>query len=192
MGSQTVWLPTVLYTALIRLQLNDFTAQECVIAVFGDKFKRPSKHKYYGLIYRHLNKLVGMGLLNRRSVGNKWFRPNYVKAQLFDEATFREDLLGPQVPVTQVEQKAVVEVRNEGLRELEARARSYRFELQEYQATFAEYCELRTDFPALEKTIENVLRNTCQEYRGLRGRLAAVEEVLRALDKKGGRGISPD
>ncbi|MFQ1929179.1 hypothetical protein ACK34T_06630 [Aeromonas veronii] len=184
MGSQTVWLPTVLYTALIRLQLNDFTAQECVIAVFGDKFKRPSKHKYYGLIYRHLNKLVGMGLLNRRSVGNKWFRPNYVKAQLFDEATFREDLLGPQVPVTQVEQKAVVEVKDEvrkGLEELEAKAKSYRFEIQEYQATFAEYNELRADFPALEKTIENALRHTCQEYRSLRGRLAAVEEVMRAL-----------
>ena len=184
MGSQTVWLPTVLYTALIRLQLNDFTAQECVIAVFGDKFKRPSKHKYYGLIYRHLNKLVGMGLLNRRSVGNKWFRPNYVKTPLFDKVTFQEDLPSSEVPVTPVEQKAVVEVRNEGLKELddlEAKARAYRFEIQEYQATFAEYCELRTDFPALEKTIENVLRNTCQEYRGLRGRLAAVEEVMRAL-----------
>ncbi|TNI10784.1 hypothetical protein [Aeromonas veronii] len=189
MGSQTVWLPTVLYTALIRLQLNDFTAQECVIAVFGDKLKRPSKHKYYGLIYRHLNKLVGMGLLNRRSVGNKWFRPNYVKAQQFDEVAFREDLLGPQVPVTQVEQKAVVEVRNEGLKELddlEAKARAYRFEIQEYQATFAEYCELRADFPALQTTIENVLRHSCKEYRLLRGRLAAVEEVMRAL----GRSIS--
>ena len=117
MGSQTVWLPTVLYTALIRLQLNDFTAQECVIAVFGDKLKRPSKHKYYGLIYRHLNKLVGMGLLNRRSVGNKWFRPNYVKTPLFDKVTFQEDLPSSEVPVTPVEQKAVVEVRNEGLRE---------------------------------------------------------------------------
>ena len=184
MGSQTVWLPTVLYTALIRLQLNDFTAQECVIAVFGDKLKRPSKHKCYGLIYRHLNKLIGMGLLNRRSVGNKWFRPNYVKAQLFDEVSFREDLLGPQVPVTQVEHKPVVEVKDQvrkGLEELEARARSYRFELQEYQATFAEYCELRTDFPALETTIDNVLRHTSQEFQSLRGRLAAVEEVLRTL-----------
>lgn len=183
MGSQTVWLPTVLYTALIRLQLNDFTAQECVIAVFGDKLKRPSKHKHYGLIYRHLNKLVGMGFLNRRSVSNKWFRPNYVKTPLFDKVTFQEDLPSSEVPVTPVEQKVVVEVRNEGIKVLEARARSYRFELQEYQATFAEYCELRTDFPALEKTIENALRNTCQEYRGLRGRLAAVEEVMRALGK---------
>ncbi|MNZ08045.1 hypothetical protein D3C78_248380 [compost metagenome] len=184
MGSQTVWLPTVLYTALIRLQLNDFTAQECVIAVFGDKLKRPSKHKCYGLIYRHLNKLVGMGLLNRRSVGNKWFRPNYIKAQLFDEVSFREDLLGPQVPVTQVEHKPVVEVKDEvrkGLEELEAKAKSYRFEIQEYQATLAEYNELRADFPALEATIDNVLRHTSQEFQSLRGRLAAVEEVLRAL-----------
>lgn len=183
MGSQTVWLPTALYTALIRLQLNDFTAQECVIAVFGDKLKRPSQQKRYGLIYRHLNKLVGMGLLNRRSVGNKWFRPNYVKAQLFDGVTFLEDLLGPVIPVTQVGHKPVVEVRNEGIKVLEARARSYRFELQEYQATFAEYCELRTDFPALEATIDNVIRRTCKEYRCLRGRLSAVEEVMRALGR---------
>ncbi|MGL5842253.1 MAG: hypothetical protein ACRCYK_10710 [Aeromonas hydrophila] len=196
MSSQTVWLPTALYTALIRWQLNDFTAQECVSAVFGDKIERLSQQRRYGLIYRNLNKLVDMGLLNRRSIGRKWFRPNYVKTQLFDEVTFREYLLDPEVPVTQVEQKAVVEMRNEGLEELEeleARARSYRFELQEYQATFAEFCELRTDFPALEKTIENVLRHTCKEFRCLRGRLSAVEEVMKALDKKGGgRGISPD
>ncbi|EQC05480.1 hypothetical protein K931_04547 [Aeromonas salmonicida subsp. pectinolytica 34mel] len=83
--------------------------------------------------------------------------------------------------MTQVEQKPVVEVRNEGSKVLEARARSYRFELQGYQATFAEYCELRTDFPALEATIDNVLRHTCKEFRSLRGRLAAVEEVMRAL-----------
>lgn len=87
--------------------------------------------------------------------------------------------------MTQVEQKTVVEVRNERLRELEARARSYRFELQEYQATFAEFCELqlRTDFPALETTIDNVIRHTCKEFRSLRGRLAAVEEVMRALGR---------
>ncbi|MFM5622418.1 hypothetical protein ACET62_20745 [Aeromonas veronii] len=184
MGSQTVWLPTVLYTALIRLQLNDFTAQECVIAVFGDKLKRPSKHKCYGVIYRNLNKLVGMGLLNRRSVGNKWFRPNYVKTPLFDKVTFQEDLPSSEVPVTPVEQKAVVEVKDEvrkGLEELEAKAKSYRFEIQEYQATLAEYNELRADFPELEATIDNVLRHTSQEFRCLRGRLAAVEEVMRAL-----------
>jgi hypothetical protein len=181
MGSQTVWLPTALYTALIRLQLNDFTAQECVIAVFGDKIERLSQQRRYGLIYRNLNKLVDMGLLDRRNVGNKLLRPNYIKTAMFDEVIFREYLLDPEVPVTQVEQKAVVEARNEGIKVLEARARSYRFELQEYQATFAEYCELRTDFPALETTIDNVLRHTCQEFRFLRGRLAAVEEVMREL-----------
>ena len=86
--------------------------------------------------------------------------------------------------MTQVEQKAVVEVKDEvrkGLEELEAKAKSYRFEIQEYQATFAEYNELRADFPALEATIDSVLRHTSQEFRCLRGRLAAVEEVLRAL-----------
>ncbi|MDM5073842.1 MULTISPECIES: hypothetical protein [Aeromonas] len=186
MSSQTVWLPTALYTALIRLQLNDFTAQECVSAVFGDKIEHLSQQRRYGLIYRNLNKLVDMGLLNRRSIGRKWFRPNYVKTPLFDEVTFREYLLDPEVPVTQVEQKAVVEVRNEGLKELddlEAKARAYRFEIQEYQATFTEYSELRADFPALQTTIENVLRHSCKEYRVLRGRLAAVEEVMRALGK---------
>ncbi len=181
MGSPTVWLPTALYTALIRMQLNYFTAQECVIAVFGDKIERLSQQRRYRLIYRNLNKLVGMGLLNRRSVGNKCPRPNYSKTAMFDEVTFQEYLLDPEIPVTQVEQKAVVEVRNEGIKVLEARARSYRFELQEYQATFAEYCELRTDFPALEATIDNVLRHTCKEFRSLRGRFAAVEEVMRAL-----------
>ena len=61
MGSQTVWLPTVLYTALMRLQLNDFTAQECVIAVFGDKLKRPSKHKYYGPVRTNFSKIIILG-----------------------------------------------------------------------------------------------------------------------------------
>lgn len=183
MGSQTVWLPTALYTALIRLQLNDFTAQECVTAVFGDKIERLSQQKRYGLIYRNLNKLVGMGILDRRNVDNKYLRPNYIKTAMFDEVSFQEYLLDPEIPATQVEQKAVVEVRNEGIKVLEARARSYRFELQEYQATFAEYCELRTDFPALETTIDSVLRHTCQEFRSLRGRLAAVEEVMRALGR---------
>lgn len=183
MGSQTVWLPTALYTALIRMQLNDFTAQECVIAVFGDKIERLSQQRRYGLIYRNLNKLVDIGILDKRNVGNKCLRPNYIKTAMFEEVTFQEYLLDPEIPVTQVEKKAVVEVRNEGLRELEARARTYRLELQEYQATFAEYCELRTDFPTLETTIDNVLRHTCQEFRFLRGRLAAVEEVMRALGR---------
>ncbi|MFB2908081.1 hypothetical protein ACE1BH_24750 [Aeromonas jandaei] len=184
MGSQTVWLPTALYTALIRLQLNDFTAQECVLAVFGDKTGYLLQKKRYGLIYRHLNKLVAMGLLGRRDVGNKWLRPNYVKTPLFDEVTFREDLLGQEAQVTQVEQKPDAEMRNEGLKELddlEAKARAYRLEIQEYRATFAEYSELRVDFPALETTIDNVLRHACQEFRSLRGRLAAVEEVMREL-----------
>ena len=35
MDSQTVWLPTALYTALIRLQLDDFAAIECVNAFLG-------------------------------------------------------------------------------------------------------------------------------------------------------------
>lgn len=178
MSSQTVWLPTALYTALIRWQLNDFTAQECVSAVFGDKIERLSQQRRYGLIYRNLNKLVGMGLLNRRSVGNKCLRPNYSKTAMFDEVTFQEYLLDPEIPTTQVEQKA-----GKGLEELEAKARAYRFEIQEYQATFAEYCELRADFPALQTTIENVLRHSCKEYRVLRGRLAAVEEVMRALGR---------
>ncbi len=64
MNAQTVWLPTALYTALIRLQLNNFTAQECVIAVFGDKIERLSQQRRYGLIYRNLKRLVDMGLLD--------------------------------------------------------------------------------------------------------------------------------
>ncbi|WP_187172445.1 MULTISPECIES: HalX domain-containing protein [Aeromonas] len=86
--------------------------------------------------------------------------------------------------MTQVEQTPVVEVKDEvrkGLEELEAKAKSNRFEIQEYQATFAEYNELRADFPALEATIDSVLRHTSQEFQTLRGRLAAVEEVMRTL-----------
>lgn len=63
MGSQTVWLPTALYTALIRLKLDDFTATGCVSAVFGDKIERLSQQRRYGLIYRNLNKLVDNGSL---------------------------------------------------------------------------------------------------------------------------------
>jgi hypothetical protein len=37
MSSQTVWLPTALYTALIRWQMDDFTAIGFVNAIFGDK-----------------------------------------------------------------------------------------------------------------------------------------------------------
>ncbi|MGL5396292.1 MAG: hypothetical protein ACRDBQ_13675, partial [Shewanella sp.] len=68
------------------------------------------------------------------------------------------------------------------LDELNAKASLYRIEIQECQAAIAEYNMLQTNFPALEITIDNALRNTSQKYRDLRGRLAAVEKVMRALE----------
>lgn len=44
MSSQTVWLPTALYTALIRWQMDDFTAIGFVNAIFGDKAESQIRH----------------------------------------------------------------------------------------------------------------------------------------------------
>ena len=58
MSSQTVWLPTALYTALIRWQMDDFTAIGFVNAIFGDKAESQIRKQRYTFIYRHLIKLV--------------------------------------------------------------------------------------------------------------------------------------
>lgn len=65
MSSQTVWLPTALYTALIRWQMDDFTAIGFVNAIFGDKAESQIRQRRYRytFIYRHLIKLVNQGLL---------------------------------------------------------------------------------------------------------------------------------
>ncbi|MNI59403.1 hypothetical protein D3C73_1145640 [compost metagenome] len=66
--------------------------------------------------------------------------------------------------------------------ELKTKANIYRIEIQECQAAIAEYNKLQADYPALDMAIEHALSDRCNEYSDLRGRLAAVEEVMRALE----------
>lgn len=181
MSSQTVWLPTVLYTALIRLQMDDFTTTECLNAVFGDSEYNQAHKRRYGLVYRNLMKLVDAGFLERRNVDDVRLYPSYVKTPLFDEVNFQEE-------PSDLEVKKVKKVREHKggandalLDELKTKANIYRIEIQECQAAIAEYNKLQADYPALDMAIEHALRDRYQEYSDLRGRLAAVEEVMRAL-----------
>ncbi|HHQ4637147.1 TPA: hypothetical protein ACSP3K_004045 [Aeromonas veronii] len=187
MSSQTVWLPTALYTALIRLQMDDFTTTECLNAVFGESEYNQAHKRRYGLVYRNLMKLVDAGFLERRNVDDVRSYPSFVKTPLFHDVNFQEELIGPatqgELEVQEVQEaQEYKKVSNDApLDELNTKASLYRIEIQECQAAIAEYNMLQTDFPALEITIDNALRNTSQKYRDLRGRLAAVEKVMRAL-----------
>ncbi|EKP0299065.1 hypothetical protein JFQ87_001578 [Aeromonas veronii] len=187
MDTQTVWLPTALYTALIRLQMDDFTTTECLNAVFGESEYNQAHKRRYGLVYRNLMKLVDAGFLERRNVDDVRSYPSFVKTPLFHDVNFQEELVGPatqgelEVQEAQEAQEYKKESNDALLDELNAKASLYRIEIQEFQAAIAEYNMLQTDFPALEITIDNALRNTSQKYRDLRGRLAAVEKVMRAF-----------
>ncbi|WP_421352422.1 hypothetical protein [Aeromonas sp. 604443] len=184
MDTQTVWLPTALYTALIRLQMDDFTTTECLNAVFGESEYNQAHKRRYGLVYRNLMKLVDAGFLERRNVDDVRSYPSFVKTPLFHDVNFQEELIGPATQ-GELEVQEAQEYKEESndalLDELNAKASLYRIEIQECQAAIAEYNMLQTNFPALEVTIDNALRNTSQKYRDLRGRLAAVEKVMRAL-----------
>ncbi|OCQ44754.1 hypothetical protein [Aeromonas veronii] len=184
MDTQTVWLPTALYTALIRLQMDDFTTTECLNAVFGESEYNQAHKRRYGLVYRNLMKLVDAGFLERRNVDDVRSYPSFVKTPLFHDVNFQEELIGPATQ-GELEVQEAQEYKEESndalLDELNAKASLYRIEIQECQAAIAEYNMLQTNFPALEITIDNALRNTSQKYRDLRGRLAAVEKVMRAL-----------
>ncbi|MGE6178282.1 hypothetical protein [Aeromonas salmonicida] len=184
MDTQTVWLPTALYTALIRLQMDDFTTTECVNAVFGDSEYNQAHKRRYGLVYRNLMKLVNAGFLERRNVDDVRLYPSFVKTPLFHDVNFQEELSDPEVqetPEVQEAQEYKEESNDALLDELNAKASLYRIEIQECQAAIAEYNKLQADFPALDMAIEHALRDSCKEYSGLRGRLAAVEEVMKAL-----------
>lgn len=185
MSSQTVWIPTALYTALIRLQMDDFTTTECVNAVFGDSEYDQAHKRRYGLVYRNLMKLVNAGFLERRNVDDVRLYPSFVKTPLFHDVNFQEELSDPEVQETPEVQEAqqYTEVSNEALiDELKTKANIYRIEIQECQAAIAEYNKLQADYPALDMAIEHALSDRCNEYSDLRGRLAAVEEVMRALE----------
>jgi len=184
MSSQTVWLPTALYTALIRLQMDDFTTTECLNAVFGDSEYNQAHKRRYGLVYRNLMKLVNAGFLERRNVDDVRLYPSYVKTPLFDEVNFQEE--PSDLEVKKVKKVKKVREHKGGandalLDELKTKANIYRIEIQECQAAIAEYNKLQADYPALDMAIEHALRDRYQEYSDLRGRLAAVEEVMRAL-----------
>ncbi|HHQ4929131.1 MULTISPECIES: hypothetical protein [Aeromonas] len=184
MSTQTVWLPTALYTALIRLQMDDFTTTECVNAVFGDSEYNQAHKRRYGLVYRNLMKLVNAGFLERRNVDDVRLYPSFVKTPLFHDVNFQEELSDPEVQETPEVQEAqqYTEVSNDALLdELKTKANIYRIEIQECQAAIAEYNKLQADYPALDMAIEHALRDRYKEYSDLRGRLAAVEEVMRAL-----------
>lgn len=187
MDAQVVWLPIPLYTALIRLQMDDFTTTECVYAVFGDTEHDQAHKRRYGLIYRRLIKLVNMGLLERRNVDDVRLHPSFVKTPIFHDVIFQEEPSGSEVQKAQMVQKVqVAQEHNEEsndalLGELEAKARSYRIEIQECQAAIAEYNKLQADFPALDMTIENALHRSYKDFHGLRGKLGAVEAVMKKL-----------
>jgi Fe2+ or Zn2+ uptake regulation protein len=188
MSSQTVWIPTALYTALIRLQMDDFTTTECVNAVFGDSEYDQAHKRRYGLVYRNLMKLVNSGFLERRNVDDVRLYPSFVKTPLFHDVNFQEELSDPEVQETPEVQEAQKIQEHKGgandalLDELKTKANIYRIEIQECQAAIAEYNKLQADYPALDMAIEHALRDRYKEYSDLRGRLAAVEEVMRALE----------
>ena len=96
MDSQTVWLPTALYTALIRLQLDDFAAIECVNAFFGDTAESQEHRRRYTFIYRHLIKLVHLGLLKRKDVDDGRTFSHFIKTPRFNEMMFEEHFIGPK------------------------------------------------------------------------------------------------
>ncbi|MBL0612442.1 hypothetical protein JD508_19685 [Aeromonas jandaei] len=186
MSSQTVWLPTALYTALMRLQMDDFTTTECLNAVFGESEYNQAHKRRYGLVYRNLMKLVDAGFLERRNVDDVRSYPSFVKTPLFYDVNFQEELSDPETQGEQEVQKVQKqeykeESNNALLDELNEKASLYRIEIQECQAAIAEYNKLQADYPALDMAIEHALRDRYQEYSDLRGRLAAVEEVMRAL-----------
>ena len=96
MSSQTVWLPTALYTALIRWQMDDFTAIGFVNAIFGDKAESQIRKRRYTFIYRHLIKLVHLGLLKRKDVDDGRTFSHFIKTPRFNEMMFEEHFIGPK------------------------------------------------------------------------------------------------
>jgi hypothetical protein len=181
MDSQTVWLPTALYTALIRLQLDDFTATGCVSAVFGAKAEPKVHRRRYSIIYLNLIKLVRLGLLKRKHVDDGKRFSHFIKTPKFDEVHFKEEFIGPSAHVTESGKEREPETYESVLEGLIARAQHYRKGLQECDSMLAEYQELKADFSILDPAIERAINNTVAESRDLRGRLEAVERLLRGL-----------
>jgi len=181
MRSQTVWLPTALYTALIRLHMDDFTAIGFVNAIFGDKAESQIRKQRYTFIYRHLIKLVNQGLLKRKNVDDGRRFSHFIRTPKFDEVHFKEEFIGPDALVTESGKEREPETYESVLEGLSARAQHYRQALQECDSMLIEFQELRSDFSILDLAIERAINHTVAESRDLRGRLEAVERLLRGL-----------
>jgi hypothetical protein len=181
MSSQTVWLPTALYTALIRLHMDDFTAIGFVNAIFGDEAESQIRKRRYTFIYRHLIKLVNQGLLKRKKVDDGMRFSHFIRTPKFDEVHFKEEFIGPDALVTESGKGREPETYESVLEGLSARAQHYRQGLQECDSMLAEYQELRSNFSVLDPAIERAISKVVAESRDLRGRLEAVERLLRGL-----------
>ncbi|WP_270829209.1 MULTISPECIES: hypothetical protein [Aeromonas] len=181
MDSQAVWLPTALYTALIRLQLNDFTATGCVTAVFGAKAESKVHRKRYDIIYWNLIKLVRLGLLKRKHVDDGRRFSHFIKTPKFDEVHFKEEFIGPEALVTELKQEKDMKLNSAVLDELDARAQNYRLQLEKQDAMRDELGVLLIDFPFLEPAIGKAISDVVEESWELQGRLAAVERILKVF-----------
>jgi hypothetical protein len=181
MDSQTVWLPTALYTALIRLQLDDFTATGCVSAVFGAKAEPKVHRRRYSIIYLNLIKLVRLGLLKRKHVDDGKRFSHFIKTPKFDEVHFKEEFIGSEALVTELKQEKDLKSNGSLLDELDERARNYRLQLERQDAMRDELGVLLIDFPFLEPAIDKAISDAVEESWELQGRLAAVERILKVF-----------
>ena len=181
MDSQTVWLPTALYTALIRLQLDDFAAIECVNAIFGDTAESKEHKRRYTFIYRHLIKLVNLGLLNRKDVDDGRAFSHFIKTPRFNEMMFEEHFIGPKALASKQEMERMKDTFESIKSELGTRVQHYRQALQMNDFKLAEYNELRSDFPLLAPIIDKAVSDAVEESREIQGKTAAVERILTVI-----------
>ncbi|MFQ2677049.1 hypothetical protein ACK3Z1_18835 [Aeromonas caviae] len=187
MDSQTVWLPTALYTALIRWQMDDFTATGFVNAIFGDKAESQIRQRRYTFIYRHLIKLVNQGLLKRKHVDDGKRFSHFIKTPKFDEVHFKEEFIGPEALMSERDKekdREIERVKNEFesiKSKLGTRAQHYHQTLQMNDLKLAEYNELRSDFPLLAPIIDKAVSDAVEESRKIKGKIAAVERILTVI-----------
>ncbi|MGL4354170.1 MAG: hypothetical protein ACRCTP_09715 [Aeromonas popoffii] len=187
MSSQTVWIPTALYTALVRLQLDDFTAIGCVNAIFGDKAESQIHKRGYTFIYRHLIRLVNLGLLKRKHVDDGKRFSHFIRTPKFDEVHFKEEFIGPEALVSEQDKekdREIERVKNEFesiKSKLGTRVQHYRQTLQMNDLKLAEYNELRSNFPLLAPIIDKAVSDAVEDSREIQGKLAAVERILTVI-----------
>jgi hypothetical protein len=163
------------------MHMDDFTAIGFVNAIFGDEAESQIRKRRYTFIYRHLIKLVNQGLLKRKKVDDGMRFSHFIRTPKFDEVHFKEEFIGPDALVTESGKGREPETYESVLEGLSARAQHYRQGLQECDSMLAEYQELRSNFSVLDPAIERAISKAVAESRDLRGRLEAVERLLRGL-----------